>query len=275
MIQKLTPELIKQWTTQANRWRLDTVQEFTYGPWTLQIRRLGKKNAPHQFEVAGYSDYTDSMMVHRYKSITDALLAVRSGFIADFRATPIDREAEGQNTLIFYFERDDDHHAVQHSVVIKGILTPEQKKVIEDCLEQGKYFVPEQLNFYDRPASEPFPRWCEWSTAYSLTTRQATVDMSTEELVARFQELRNGWKSCVSADGDKTPYLCTASEVRTRTVVVMAKTHDEAAERAKQMVSDKKISMDTPDSSAVYGKSVGFATAADITSKEVLSNPKD
>ena len=136
MIQKLTPELIKQWTTQANRWRLDTVQEFTYGPWTLQIRRLGKKNAPHQFEVAGYSDYTDSMMVHRYKSITDALLAVRSGFIADFRATPIDREAEGQNTLIFYFERDDDHHAVQHSVVIKGILTPEQKKVIEDCLEQ-------------------------------------------------------------------------------------------------------------------------------------------
>ena len=30
MIQKLTPELIKQWTTQANRWRLDTVQEFTY-----------------------------------------------------------------------------------------------------------------------------------------------------------------------------------------------------------------------------------------------------
>ena len=55
----------------------------------------------------------------------------------------------------------------------------------------------------------------------------------------------------------------------------MAKTHDEAAERAKQMVSDKEISMDTPDSSAVYGKSVGFATAADITSKEVLSNPKD
>lgn len=217
----------------------------------------------------------DSMMVYRYKSITDALLAVRSGFIADFRATPIDREAEGQNTLIFYFERDDDHHAVQHSVVIKGILTPEQKKVIENCLEQGKYFVPEQLNFYDRPDSEPFPRWCEWSTAYSLTTRQATVDMSTEELVARFQKLRNGWKSCVSAGGDKTPYLCTASEVRTRTVVVMAKTHDEAAERAKQMVSDKEISMDTPDSSAVYGKSVGFATAADITSKEVLSNPKD
>ena len=275
MIQKLTPDLIKQWTTQAKRWRLDTVQEFTYGPWTLQIRRLGKKNAPYQFEVSGYSDYTDSMMVHRYKSIVDALLAVRSGFVADFRANPIDREAEGQNTLIFYFERDDEHHAVQHSVVVKGILTPEQKKVIEDCLEQGRYFVPEQLNFYDCPASEPFPRWCEWSTAYSLTTRQATVDMSTEDLVARFQELRNGWKSCVSADGDKTPYLCTASEVRTRTVVVMAKTHDEAAERAKQMVSDKEISMDTPDGSAVYGKSVGFATAADITSKEVLSNPKD
>ena len=53
MIQKLTPELIKQWTAQANRWRLDTVQEFTYGPWTLQIRRPDKKNAPHQFEGAG------------------------------------------------------------------------------------------------------------------------------------------------------------------------------------------------------------------------------
>ena len=107
MIQKLTPELIKQWTTQANRWRLDTVQEFTYGPWTLQIRRLGKKNAPHQFEVAGYSDYTDSMMVHRYKSITDALLAVRSGFIADFRATPMAKTRSssilGATTIITLF----------------------------------------------------------------------------------------------------------------------------------------------------------------------------
>ena len=277
--QKLTEELIRKWCKQAKRWTLSSVQEFTHCTWTLQLRRLSKKHYPYQFELSGYSEYSSSLMVQRYKTIEDALLAVANRFnlqnwvcryvtiedvlkafskYEEFRETPC-------NTQIVYFSRNENGFPVEHWAVLRGALTEEQEQNIWSCLEQGKYFVPVQLGINLTPDDK---QWCEWGKMYSLTHCNPTVNVSVDTLVKRFQRLKHGWRTnTVSRDGTN-PYVCSVSEKRARTIIVWAKNHHEAEMRAEELMRDGVVEMQAPEYCIEHNTDcIGFASASDINAK--------
>lgn len=78
--------------------------------------------------------------------------------------------------------------------------------------------------------------------------REPTLDISVEELVARFEGCRENWQLVKQISGDgTTPYRITIREVRERTVTVWAHNGVEAVKITDEMCDKGAILFDKDD----------------------------
>lgn len=101
------------------------------------------------------------------------------------------------NTRIEFLYRDASNYKVYNSVVVSGPFTDEQINQIIDSLEDGMYFIPEQIGLpVERFGSitEDDHCWCEL-TAYDFdpTEDEPTVEMSTNEVLKAFLAAKDNW----------------------------------------------------------------------------------
>ena len=97
------------------------------------------------------------------------------------------------NTQIEYFYRDGCNWKTWNECIIKGEMTEEQEERIIACLEDEEYFIPSRIheclpeNTNESDYCEQFP-WFEWN-GFTLTETAPDINLTVDELVARFEEL--------------------------------------------------------------------------------------
>ena len=103
------------------------------------------------------------------------------------------------NTKITYLYRDANNWKQHNCVVVKGGVTPEQVKSIVSCLHDNEYFIPSCVGMPETRFSaitEDDHPWFELTeNDFLLTLEKTTLDVSIDELVARFQKAHdtNAW----------------------------------------------------------------------------------
>lgn len=150
------------------------------------------------------------------------------------------------NTQIEYFYRDGGNWKTWNECIIKGEMTEEQEERIIACLEDEEYFIPSRIheclpeNTNESDYCEQFP-WFEWN-GFTLTETAPDINLTVDELVARFEELKNGWKSVVDDPGtSRSPFAVWVKETRMRTIVVWAESGQEAELLAGELCSMGKV----------------------------------
>lgn len=105
------------------------------------------------------------------------------------------------NTKIYYLYRDASNYKKPNEVIVKGEITADQMQQILKSLQDGEYFVPEMVGL---PA-ERFGSFTEDDhvffeldqMGFDITDREATVDMTVEDLAKAFVEHTNDWENAV------------------------------------------------------------------------------
>ena len=104
-----------------------------------------------------------------------------------------------KNTKLWYMYRDAANYKVHTDVVLAGEMTPEQWEVILDSCEDREYFAPAKVGLEARDfvaiGYQPYdddPELFEM-VEYSHTDLKPTVQMTVEELVAKFQANKGNW----------------------------------------------------------------------------------
>lgn len=104
-----------------------------------------------------------------------------------------------KNTKLWYMYRDAANYKVHTDVVLTGEMTPEQWETILSCCEDREYFAPAKVGLEARDfvaiGYKPYdddPELFE-IVEYSHTDLKPTVQMTVEELVAKFQENKGKW----------------------------------------------------------------------------------
>lgn len=116
------------------------------------------------------------------------------------------------NTRIEYLYRDADNYKCHNAVVIPGTMSREQIVRLMACLDEGEYFIPEQVGLpandmqslgysYDEQSDHP---WFQLYASGIVPTAQApTEDVDPEALVVRFEKAaKDGWDESL---GDRRP----------------------------------------------------------------------
>lgn len=103
-----------------------------------------------------------------------------------------------KNTRINYLYRDASNYKKHNEVIIPGTFTEEQIHTIIDCLQDGKHFIPSEVNlpeirFGDR--TEADHPWFELSEdGFEETEAKVTCHISPEYLVELFLERKKVWQ---------------------------------------------------------------------------------
>jgi len=103
----------------------------------------------------------------------------------------------GRNTAISYLYRDASNYKVHNHVVVEGILDEQDRKLILDSLDEGLYFIPEQVGL---PAdkysgTEDDHPWFELEeSGFEITTDEPTIDLTAGKLCLNFRRERDRWK---------------------------------------------------------------------------------
>lgn len=104
-----------------------------------------------------------------------------------------------KNTKLWYMYRDAANYKVHTDVVLSGEMTPEQWEAILDSCEDREYFAPAKVGLEARDfvaiGYAPYdddPDLFE-IVEYSHTDLKPTVQMTVEELVAKFQANKGSW----------------------------------------------------------------------------------
>lgn len=107
------------------------------------------------------------------------------------------------NTEISYLYRDTGNYKRFTSIVIAGAMTEDQEKIIQSCLYDGEWFLPEPVGLpandlsaeygYDDELDHP---WFEWQ--YAKFVNEAPTPgfehVTVNDLVRRFQAARDKWE---------------------------------------------------------------------------------
>lgn len=107
-----------------------------------------------------------------------------------------------KNTKMQFLYRDASNYKTWNEVIVKGEISDEQIQRIVSSLEEGLYFIPEQLSLpierFDYLTSDDHC-YCELSADdFSLTSDSCTLDMDVNELVASFEKAaKDGW-DCIT-----------------------------------------------------------------------------
>lgn len=101
------------------------------------------------------------------------------------------------NTRIEFLYRDASNYKAYNSVVVSGTFTDEQINQIIDSLEDGMYFIPEQIGFpVERFGSitEDDHCWCELTAfVFETTDDEPTLKMSANEVLKAFLAAKDNW----------------------------------------------------------------------------------
>lgn len=96
------------------------------------------------------------------------------------------------NTKIEYLYRDASNYKVHNEAIVSGPVDEQLIQTILNCLDEGEYFIPSAVGLpskqFDDVGEDDHP-WFELGEySFSETAQEPTVDMSLEELAARFQK---------------------------------------------------------------------------------------
>lgn len=149
------------------------------------------------------------------------------------------------NTEINYFYRDEDNFKNYFRVVVAGELTSAQEEEITDLMPDGEFF-PSDVGLDENVS-------CEWWGA-EYVDQKPTINMTADELVARFHEAHEG----------KKPYSVTIKEVSSRTVIVWAESRIDAEQKAEDLCNDSTIILDADDFDERECHSDGIVPEADF-----------
>ena len=103
------------------------------------------------------------------------------------------------NTCMEYLYRDAANYKSYNQVIVTGSITDEQKKAIYDTLEEGTYFIPEQIGldlYRGWDVSEDDHPFCELDVEHDFyeTNDPANDETFTvEDLVAAFVATKGKW----------------------------------------------------------------------------------
>ncbi len=111
-----------------------------------------------------------------------------------------------KNTRISYLYRDACNYKQHNEVVVPGTFTQEQIESIIASLNEGEYFIPVQVGLPE----ERFERiteddhcWFELSRdGFEETNAEASVDMTPDEVVAKFLEAKGNWDDSKEFGGE-------------------------------------------------------------------------
>lgn len=154
------------------------------------------------------------------------------------------------NTKINYQYWDGANYKVSNVCIIRGEMTEEQKERIVACLEEEEYFIPSLVGMperkFDTETEDDHP-WFEWC-GIEQTDTKPTLDITAEELAARFEEAVYGWQKMQERPDDGlAPYCVTIQETLQRTVIVWAADRLDAEETAQNLCNDGVINLDDND----------------------------
>lgn len=154
------------------------------------------------------------------------------------------------NTRISYLYRDADNYKEYNECIIRGTMTEDQKARIIACLEEEVYFIPSRVGMpevkFENETEADHP-WFEWMDT-ELTDLKATLDITVDDLVARFEKMKNGWETVRKAPTDETfPYCVTISETLSRSVIVWARGRGAAEVLAQELCNAGNIRLDDID----------------------------
>lgn len=289
MKRRLTKAMAQQWLREADGWEAGHNELFRYKDWSLGLRKEDESYLPYRFAVTGHKSATSETISRRYTSVEAAVLHVMNGFNenADCRDeyASLDEALNDPagwiarvNTVVEYLYRDADNYKKRHNVVIIGEMTKEQETAIEQCLDDGGYFVPSMVGLPDERfgaetmADHP---WFEWVGA-EATAGKPTLRITAEELVARFQKASNGWQESADASADGLrPFSVTVRETMSRTVVIWAEDRYEAEEKAANLCNDSVIYLGDMDFVDRECECNGFARAYDMSTFEQYGSAKE
>lgn len=108
---------------------------------------------------------------------------------------------DGMNTRIDYLYRDGSNNKKPNAAVVSGEISQDQIDLILSCLEDGEYFIPEQVGLpakrfeeyrFDDGVDHPFLELSPYG--FKLTDKPATVDLSVKELVCNFVYAKDHWR---------------------------------------------------------------------------------
>ena len=107
----------------------------------------------------------------------------------------------GPNTEIWYLYRDASNYKRHNRQVVSGQITETKVADIISCLDDGEYFIPEQvglpadrLDEYERDSDDHC--WLELAAEdFSGTFEKPTVDLDINELVANFRAAKGRWEA--------------------------------------------------------------------------------
>lgn len=105
---------------------------------------------------------------------------------------------EDMNTLVEYLYRDACNYKVWNRAVVKGCITPEQIDTIMDCLIDDEYFIPNMVGLDEEKFSDCTEDDVDFfeihRTNFTPTECKPSVNMTVEELVAKFQNAKGHWQ---------------------------------------------------------------------------------
>ncbi len=103
-----------------------------------------------------------------------------------------------KNTEIHFLYRDASNYKKYNTVVVAGAINAAQIERIRVSLNEGEYFIPEQIGLpcerFDDVTWDDHC-WCELDPEYDIapTDADVTVDLTVEELVKAFEAAAGKW----------------------------------------------------------------------------------
>lgn len=288
MKRRLTKAMVQQWLYESDGWETGHNEPFRYKDWSLGLNKEDESYLPYRFAVVGHKGGTAETISRRYTSVEDAVLHVMNNFNenADRRDeyASLDEALNDPtgwfarvNTVVKYLYRDADNYKKRHNVVITGEMTEEQETAIEQCLDDGGYFIPSMVGLPDERfgaetmADHP---WFEW-IGVEATAGKPTLHITAEELVARFQKASNGWQESADASADGLrPFSVTVRETLSRTVVIWAEDRYDAEEKAHDLCNASTICLEDKDFIDRECECNGVAQAYDMSTFEQYGREK-
>lgn len=102
------------------------------------------------------------------------------------------------NTKIEYMYRDADNYKKYKTVILEGVLTPEEIRDLLNCLDDGEFFIAQQVGLpdahFDRYDPESDHPWMTLDGAFTTTNAAPTIKMSMHALLERFLAAKDNWK---------------------------------------------------------------------------------
>lgn len=107
------------------------------------------------------------------------------------------------NTEVNYLYRDAANYKLYTSVIIPGVLSNEQERVIRGCLFDGEWFLPAQVGlpddnkFLGSEDDHPFFEWIGIKRVQKRVTH-GLEDLTPDILVKKFLDAQKNWGMFIS-----------------------------------------------------------------------------